>query len=224
MAGSSQEAISARAASAQRRVVFKHALDKPYTTAWPSAGQAVQDEIADMLCAALQPLGAYFSELRRAAKYCRRRQRKSKGHGESGSAPDREAPAGRMTHTADTRAGAELLKSVVLGINGTTRALEKQVQSAQPTAGDLALVVVCKGDVEPQMVAHLPGLAHAVRAAAVAAAGAGSSAGGSILRLVGLGGGAEKRLAAAVGQHRVSAVGIRAGQPALDAIIERARA
>ncbi|KAJ2709663.1 RNase P and RNase MRP subunit [Coemansia spiralis] len=221
---SAPEAISARAASVQRRVVFKHALDRPYTTTWPSAAQAVQDEIVELLCAALQPLGAYFRESRRAAKY-NRRQRRRRTRGKSEGAVDRKPPADRMTHTPDTRAGAEMLQRVVLGINSTTRALERQAQSAQPAAAtDLALVVVCKGDVEPQMVAHMPGLAHSARTAAMAATGAGSSAGGDVLRLVGLGAGAEKRLAAAVGQQCVSAVGIRAGHPALDAIIERARA
>ncbi|KAJ1726301.1 RNase P and RNase MRP subunit [Coemansia biformis] len=226
MASGAQETITARAASNQQRMVFKHALDRPYTTTWPSVGSAAQDEIVSMLCAALQPLNAYFGESRRAAKYCRRRRRRHARGNKAEGAAERELAADRMKHTEETRAGAEMLKSVVLGINSTTRVLEKQVRRMQPSAADdLALVVVCRGDVEPHMVAHLPGLAHAARVATAASTTGGASSGsGNVLRLVGVGPGAEKRLAAAVGQQRVSAIGIRAGLPLLDEIVQKARA
>ncbi|KAJ2776959.1 RNase P and RNase MRP subunit [Coemansia javaensis] len=210
-----KEATTARAASERRQQVFKHALDRPYTTNWPAAKQAVQGEIVDMLCAALQPLGAHFAEARRAAKGAQRRRRRR-----------RQRRAGRQAQGADSRdagpaealgAGRpELHRHVVLGINSTTRALERQARRTEPSAAeDLALVVACRGDVEAQLVAHLPGLAHAAR---------GGSAADSALRLVGAAAGAEKRLAAATGQQRVSVVGIRAGDAALDAVIQRARA
>ncbi|KAJ2362613.1 RNase P and RNase MRP subunit [Coemansia sp. RSA 2610] len=194
-------ATSARAVSDRRRQVFKHVLEKPYTTNWPAASQAVQSEVVDLLCTALKPLATYFGESRRMAK---RRKTKS-GKQESLS--------------SDALVGKEILKHVVIGINSTTRALERQARRSQPLAGeDLALVVVCKGDVEPQLVAHFPGLAHAARVAKVD----GEIQRAMKLRLMGVGAGSEKQLAVAVGQPRVSTIGIRTGMPALDAVVERA--
>ncbi|KAJ1862749.1 RNase P and RNase MRP subunit [Coemansia sp. RSA 989] len=200
-------AATARALGVQRRQVFKHALEKPYTTSWPSATQVAQDEIIDLLCTALQPLSTYFAESRRICKSrLRRQRRRSKSKLQSKPSLSDKALEGKS-----------MLKHVVIGINGTTRALERQAKG-QRSEGDLALVVVCKGDVEPQLVAHFPGLAHAARTSKA------DRAGTAKLRLVGVGSGAERRLAAAVGQPRASALGIRAGMPALDAIIDTAYA
>ncbi|KAJ2902181.1 RNase P and RNase MRP subunit [Coemansia aciculifera] len=122
-------------------------------------------------------------------------------------------------------AGRDLLSYVVLGINGTTRALEKQAQGGAqiPNSERIVLVVVCKGDVDPQMVAHLPGLAHVAHSAGNGKGEIGQS-GADGLRLIGVGKGAEQKLASAVSQHRVSVVGIKAGAPLLDGIIAKAHA
>ncbi|KAJ2452157.1 RNase P and RNase MRP subunit [Coemansia sp. RSA 2336] len=194
---------TARALGVQRRQVFKHALEKPYTTSWPAAPQAVQNELLDMLCTALQPLSTYFAESRRTCKSRLRRQRRRA----------KSKPEGTVRLSERAAEGKGMLRHVIIGINSTTRALERQARGGE---GELALVVVCKGDVEPQLVAHFPGLAHAARTS--------KADGRARLRLVGAAGGAERRLAAAVGQPRASAIGIRAGIPALDAIIDKALA
>ncbi|KAJ2848873.1 RNase P and RNase MRP subunit [Coemansia brasiliensis] len=205
-------ATTVRALGVQRRQVFKHALEKPYTTSWPSATQAVQNEIVDLLCTALQPLSTYFAESRRI---CRSRLRRQRRRAKSKS----ETPKASLSDKA--LEGKKMLSHVVIGINSTTRALEKQARQSQLLSErDLALVVVCKGDIEPQLVAHFPGLAHAARTSKTD----NETRRIMKLRLVGVGNGAEKRLAAAVGQPRASAIGIRAGIPALDTIIDYAHA
>ncbi|KAJ2807495.1 RNase P and RNase MRP subunit [Coemansia guatemalensis] len=231
MASAAREATTVRGASDRRRQVFKHALEKPYTTNWPSASQAVQGEIVDLLCTALQPLGKYFAETRHAAKYERRRRRLALRRARKNKAKvdPKELDKQQQQRTVKSSTiGHELLDHVVLGINSTTRALEKQARGVKSCgAKDLALVVVCKGDIEPQLVAHFPGLAHAARIAASTGnqqvPGKGTQQAGA-LRLVGVGSGSERRLAEAVGQRRVSVIGIRAGLPALDAIVQKARA
>ncbi|KAJ2810984.1 RNase P and RNase MRP subunit, partial [Coemansia sp. 'formosensis'] len=125
-------------------------------------------------------------------------------------------------------AGKDMLTHVVLGINSTTRMLEKQARrgSQIPDSERIALVVVCKGDVDPQMVAHFPGLAHTAHAAINGSSGRKGETTKSVnsgLRLVGVGKGAEHKLANAVSQQRVSVIGIKAGAPLLDEIVLKAR-
>ncbi|KAJ2350678.1 RNase P and RNase MRP subunit [Coemansia erecta] len=205
-------ATTARTVSDRRRQVFKHALEKPYTTTWPSASIETQTEILDMLCTALHPLSAHFSETRRISKSRHRRGKKRKQTIE---------PLKPSTDVDGTQlsAGQTLLKHVVLGINSTTRSLEKQARRTHVSvADDVALVVVCKGDVDTQLCAHFPALAHAARVAKAS----GEERQSAQLRLLAVGAGAEARLAEAAGQQRVSVIGIRAGVPALDRIIEKA--
>ncbi|KAJ2852807.1 RNase P and RNase MRP subunit [Coemansia erecta] len=133
--------------------------------------------------------------------------------------------------TEAAKAGIALLDYIVIGINGTTRALEKQVHAKELDAAindgqnkkaepkrDLALVVVCKADLDVQMVAHFPALAHLANENLVKQS---PSSGG--LRLVGLVKGSENKLAAAIGHETVSVIGIRAGSTVLDPIIEKAQ-
>ncbi|KAJ2082671.1 RNase P and RNase MRP subunit [Coemansia sp. RSA 988] len=226
MASTLRDTNTVRGASDRRRQVFKHVLEKPYTTNWPTASQSVKEEIVELLCTALQPLGKYFAETRKAAKYQRRKRRLALRRARKNKTEVDLKELDKQQVVKSSTVGHELLDHIVLGINSTTRALEKQARAVKYNeTGDLALVVVCKGDIEPQMVAHFPGLAHAARIAArnqrVSEKGTQQA---GVLRLVGVGGGAEQRLAEAVGQQRVSVIGIRAGIPALDAIVQMARA
>ncbi|KAJ1827643.1 RNase P and RNase MRP subunit, partial [Coemansia sp. RSA 2599] len=205
------------------------------------------------------PLNAYFAESRRISKQLSLRKRrkarslaklkkeKNKEREDQGKKTDRTSesekePVGRSVRqliadsmesskTEAAKAGLDLLDYVVIGINGTTRALEKQVHAKGPGAainedenknagpkGDLALVVVCKADMDVQMVAHFPALVHVANENL-----AQNDAENSGLRLVGLGKGSENKLAATVGHDRVSVIGIRAGSTVLDPIIEKAQ-
>ncbi|KAJ2157832.1 RNase P and RNase MRP subunit [Coemansia sp. RSA 552] len=206
-------ATTVRATSDRRRQVFKHALEKPYATNWPSASSNVQGEIVSVLCTALQPLGAYFAESRRISKYNRRSRRRDLQQRQRGV--ERPSVADRKPLTEAALSGADLRKYVVLGINSTTRALEKQARrskAAPASNDDLVMVVVCRGDVEPQLVAHFPALAHAARTTSTPR-----------LRLIGAGAsGTEQQIARAVGQQRASVVGIRAGAAALDLAVQKA--
>ncbi|KAJ2745995.1 RNase P and RNase MRP subunit [Coemansia sp. BCRC 34301] len=212
-----------RTVSEKRRQVFKHALGKPHAMAWPDADQETQSGVVDMLCKALGPLGAYFAESRRASKRLAHRKRRAARSAKNGknNAIAPVVSAERFPAAIDNyervMAGRGLLSYVVLGVNGTTRALEKQARGGAriPNNEKLVLVVVCKGDVDPQMVAHFPGLAHAAHSA---------SSGNSELRLIGVGKGAEQKLASTVCQQRVSVIGIKAGEPLLDKIVLMARA
>ncbi|KAJ1991008.1 RNase P and RNase MRP subunit [Coemansia spiralis] len=250
----SDKTITARVASTKRRQVFKHALEKPYTISWPSATQTTQEAIIDALCKALQPVGAYFAASRQASKQInrikRRRQRNLKKNKKKSASDDKIAKeevkdsiptiAAKLTDNSVAQEGQNMLRHLVLGINSTTRALEKQAQNNTAARdpkdsrsnNDLALVIVCKADIEPQVVAHFPALAHAARAADIANSAAttentdssnkdASRPGG--LRLVGVVKGSEQRLAKAVCQQRVSAIGIRSGITELDEIIQLAR-
>ncbi|KAJ2440522.1 RNase P and RNase MRP subunit [Coemansia sp. RSA 2424] len=219
-----------RTVSEKRRQVFKHALGKPHAMAWPDADQDTQTGIVDMLCKALGPLGAYFVESRRASKQLARRKRRAARSAKNSKTGDMlpVEPSERFPRAIDNYesvvAGRDLLPYVVLGINGTTRALEKQARSGAliPSSERIVLVVVCKGDVDSQMVAHFPGLAHAAHSAS---GGSSETAqpGGNGLRLIGVGKGAEQKLASAVCQQRVSVIGIRAGAALLDEIVLKAR-
>ncbi|KAJ2725589.1 hypothetical protein GGI07_001218 [Coemansia sp. Benny D115] len=80
-------------------------------------------------------------------------------------------------------------------------------------------IELLKSDLEPQIISHLPALAHA---ALVAGNGIGNEQ--HSLRLIGLAKGAEAKLAAVVGQQRVSAIGIKSGSELLDPILEKVRA
>ncbi|KAI7833706.1 hypothetical protein BX661DRAFT_203342 [Kickxella alabastrina] len=254
MAAVANSGHTARKIGNQRRPVLKHALDKPFTTPWPTATPALQCEIVDALCAALQPVGAYFAESRRISKqkslHKRRAAQKAakaaKAANKAKSQKNKDEKKGQQAASAQTtyatsaaagvrqqiadsmetdsteaaKAGLALLDYIVIGINSTTRSLEKQARQSSDKA-DLALVVVCKGDVEPQMIAHLPALAHAAQAASSNSA---EHSDGPGLRLVAVGKGSEQRLAAAVGQQRVTVLGIRSGSPQLDSILEKARA
>ncbi|KAJ1880066.1 RNase P and RNase MRP subunit, partial [Kickxella alabastrina] len=255
MAAVANSGHTARKIGDQRRPMLKHALDKPFTTPWPTATPALQCEIVDALCAALQPVGAYFAESRRISKqkslHKRRAAQKAakaaKAANKTKSQNNKDEKKGRQAapaQTADTttsaaagvrqqiadsmetdsteaaKAGLALLDYIVIGINSTTRSLEKQARQSNNKA-DLALVVVCKGDVEPQMIAHLPALVHAAQAASSNSA---EHSDGPGLRLVAVDKGSEQRLAAAVGQQRVTVLGIRSGSPQLDSILEKARA
>ncbi|KAJ2018826.1 RNase P and RNase MRP subunit [Coemansia sp. RSA 2337] len=221
-----------RSVSEKRRQVFKHALGKPHAMAWPETDQETQSAIVDMLCKALGPLGTYFAASRQASKRLAHRKRRAVRSAKNSKNKDTPSvePSERFPATIDNyasiMAGKELLAHVVLGINGTTRMLEKQARSGSqiPESERIALVVVCKGDVDPQMVAHFPGLAHTAHAA-INSGGRGETtkSGDGGLRLVGVGKGAEQKLANAVCQHRVSVVGIKAGAPLLDEIVLKAR-
>ncbi|KAI8321603.1 hypothetical protein GQ54DRAFT_297929 [Martensiomyces pterosporus] len=246
----SKTTTTARKIATKRRQVFKHALEKPYTTTWPAADPAIQAEVVDALCDALRPLGMYFAEIRRRSKQeCRRKRRamlsaKRKAKKHNGSAEDGSVPVTETSQTnepsknkaktktknpgaddATVQTGQDILRQVVIGINSTTRELERQARAGAAYEQRLVLVVVCKGDVDAQMVAHFPGLAHAARAATEGSSSSGSSNGAKLpaegLRLVGVGRDSEKKLAAAVGQSRVSAVGIRAGSPLFKDIVQR---
>ncbi|KAJ2479951.1 RNase P and RNase MRP subunit [Coemansia sp. RSA 2131] len=202
---------TARTVNDKRRQVFKHALEKPYTTVWPSSSGETQTEILNDLCTALQPLSSYFAHTRRLSKAHRRTLRRSAKSNTNSQPTDPAQPS-------DTELkGKKLLDFVCIGINSTTRALERQAQRNTQHVDDLVLVVVCKGDVEPQLVAHFPGLVHAARMAK-------PERREDTVRLVGVGVGAEQQLVQAVGQNRVSVVGIRAGHVELDAVVEKARA
>ncbi|KAJ2501946.1 RNase P and RNase MRP subunit [Coemansia sp. RSA 1972] len=204
---------TARAVNDKRRQVFKHTLEKPYTTVWPSSSTETQSEILNDLCTALQPLASYFAHTRRVSKAHHRRTRRQR------TSKNNTNLTPGITQPSDTELkGKKLLDFVCIGINSTTRALERQAQQNTLHASDLALVIVCKGDVEPQLVAHFPGLAHAARSAKPDSVRREDK-----LRLVGVNAGAEQRLALAVGQHRVSVLGIRAGIEEFDAIVEKAR-
>ncbi|KAJ1783363.1 RNase P and RNase MRP subunit [Coemansia sp. RSA 1938] len=206
---------TARAVNDKRRQVFKHALEKPYTTVWPSSSTEAQTEILNDLCIALHPLSSYFAHTRRVSKaqHRRTRRRTSKNNTNTTSI----STAHDQLSDPELK-GKKMLDFVCIGINSTTRALERQAQRSTLHANDLALVIVCKGDVEPQLVAHFPGLAHAARSAKNDSVRREDK-----LRLVGVAAGAEQRLAQAVGQHRVSVLGIRAGHAELDVIVEKAQ-
>lgn len=176
----------------KRRPVFKYALDKPRIAPWPEVSAELQRDIVDKLCVALQPLKEYFIESRK---------KKTKKQG-------------GFEHV-----GKELLSHIVLGVNSNTRALEKQAKGNSSANVSISLVIVCRTDVEPQMTAHFPALAH------IAAYQSASNKGddGIGLRLIDVDKGSEQKLASAVGQNRVSVIGIRASAPPpFKAIMERA--
>ncbi|KAJ2863746.1 RNase P and RNase MRP subunit [Coemansia aciculifera] len=222
-----------RSVSEKRRQVFKHALGKPHAMAWPEADQETQSAIVDMLCKALGPLGTYFAASRRASKRLAHRKRRAVRSAKNSKNKDTPSVESieRFPTTIDNyesvMTGKDLLAYVVLGINGTTRMLERQARSGSqtPESERIALVVVCKGDVDPQMVAHFPGLAHTAHAAINSSSGGRgetTKSGDAGLRLVGVGKGAEQKLANAVCQQRVSVIGIKAGAPLLDEIVLKA--
>ncbi|KAJ2375165.1 hypothetical protein GGI05_007183, partial [Coemansia sp. RSA 2603] len=68
MAGSLRAAGSVRAAGQKRRPMLKYALEKPYTTLWPSVPQELQSLLVDELCSVVQPVCAYVAESRRVSK------------------------------------------------------------------------------------------------------------------------------------------------------------
>ncbi|KAJ1819914.1 RNase P and RNase MRP subunit [Coemansia sp. RSA 2675] len=220
-----------RTVSEKRRQVFKHALGKPQAMAWPEADQETQSGIVDMLCTALGPVGMYFAESRRASKRLAHRKRRAvrSANNRNNKKEPPVKPSERFPTTIDNyesvMAGKDLLAYIVLGINGTTRMLERQARSglSVPESERIALVVVCKGDVDPQMIAHFPGLAHTAHAAVNGNSRESTKSGDGGLRLVGVGKGAEQKLANAVCQQRVSVIGIRAGAPLLDEIVLKAR-
>ncbi|KAJ2488567.1 RNase P and RNase MRP subunit [Coemansia sp. RSA 2050] len=220
-----------RTVSEKRRQVFKHALGKPQAMAWPEADQETQSDIVDMLCKALGPVGMYFAESRRASKRLAHRKRRAVRSANSRANKEKPPvePSERFPTTIDNyesvMTGKDLLAYIVLGINGTTRMLEKQARSGLlvPESERIALVVVCKGDVDPQMVAHFPGLAHTAHAATNSSNHESTKPGDGGLRLVGVGKGAEQKLANAVCQQRVSVIGIKAGAPLLDEVVLKAR-
>ncbi|KAJ1668717.1 RNase P and RNase MRP subunit [Coemansia sp. RSA 1813] len=253
MSAFSKKVVTARVAGQKERQVFKHALAKPYTIVWPSAKQAAQEEIVNALCNALQPVSAYFAASRRASKQIRRlkirRQRKTKGkkkHNTTEGVNARESKMeSRIPCIADKVAGNEtalqgrdMLKHLVLGINSTTRALEKQARRDDNNGqNNIALVVACKLDIESHVVSHLPALTHAARTA-TASVSKSNDPGTDIenvkknasgtekpyqLRLVGVAKGSEKQLAAATCQRRLSVIGIRPGIPEFDRIIRFAQ-
>ncbi|KAJ2787382.1 RNase P and RNase MRP subunit [Coemansia interrupta] len=249
MAGPIRASASVRAASEKRRPVLKYALEKPYTTLWPAAPQELQSALVDELCSAVNPVCAYFAESRRVSKQqgvrraraARRMKRASKAGTSTSvdsaspsndSAPKidrssvrsiiRERGSGEGCK-ADIMDGLALLDHIVIGINANTRALEKQTRAASRSdnGSELALVLVCRAGIDPQLVAHFPALAHVVHNRERAVAN--HTDNGSGLRLVGLGKGLEQRLATAIGHDQVTVLGIRAGSPVLDRVIEMAR-
>ncbi|KAJ2006932.1 hypothetical protein GGI04_001713 [Coemansia thaxteri] len=220
-----------RTVGEKRRQVFKHALGKPQTMPWPAVDQETHAIIVDMICAALQPVGVYFSESRRASKRLAHRKRRAVRTTRAKNSRNVVSPTTSCRSLTDNfsysdaaLSGKNLLSHIVLGINGTTRMLEKQARSGLqlPETDRLALVVVCKGDVDPQMVAHFPGLAHTAYSAC--RAGNAKHLDNAGLRLFGASKGAEQRLANSACQQRVSVIGIKAGTPLLDEIIQKARA
>ncbi|KAJ2856390.1 RNase P and RNase MRP subunit, partial [Coemansia erecta] len=250
----SKKVVTARVAGQKERQVFKHALAKPYMISWPSVKQAAQEEILNALCEALQPVGAYFAASRRASKQIRRlkirRQRKTKGKKKGNAveganvtetATENSVPciADKISGDIAALKGQHLLEHLVLGINSTTRALEKQARrECSSGESNLAFVIVCKLDIESHVVAHLPALAHAARTATASATRAkdptaaiesidNTNTSGTEqsyqLRLVGVAKGSEKKLAAATCQRRLSVIGIRPGAPELDKIIRLAQ-
>ncbi|KAJ2550241.1 RNase P and RNase MRP subunit, partial [Coemansia sp. RSA 1933] len=163
----SKKAVTARVAGQKERQVFKHALAKPYTITWPSVKQAVQEEIIDALCEVLQPVSAYFSASRRASKQIRRikvRKQYKMKHKKKGGISDRlnvvdskveisgiPCITDKIADNVAALRGQVLLKHLVLGINGTTRALEKQARresSSSNSESNITLVVACKMDIE----------------------------------------------------------------------------
>ncbi|KAJ1951533.1 hypothetical protein EC988_004021 [Linderina pennispora] len=103
----------------------------------------------------------------------------------------------------------EILGQVVVGINKNTRVLEKMAAEGEGCTCKLGLVVVCRGDVDIQLVSHLQGLTHAAFVAVEGEPAADTDIAG--LRMVGVGKGSEKQLALAIHQPRASVLGIKAG-------------
>ncbi|KAJ2486180.1 hypothetical protein EV174_001291, partial [Coemansia sp. RSA 2320] len=144
-----------RTVGEKRRQVFKHALGKPQTMPWPAVDQETHAIIVDMICAALQPVGVYFSESRRASKRLAHRKRRAVRTTRAKNSRNVVSPTTSCRSLTDNfsysdaaLSGKNLLSHIVLGINGTTRMLEKQARSGLqlPETDRLALVVVCKGD------------------------------------------------------------------------------
>ncbi|KAI7833704.1 hypothetical protein BX661DRAFT_177384 [Kickxella alabastrina] len=200
----------------QRRPVLKHALDKPFTTPWPTATPALQCEIVDALCAALQPRRS----AQKAAKAAKAAN-KAKSQKNKDEKKGQQAASAQTTYATSAAAGVRQQIADSMETDSTEAAKAGLALLDYIHKADLALVVVCKGDVEPQMIAHLPALAHAAQAASSNSA---EHSDGPGLRLVAVGKGSEQRLAAAVGQQRVTVLGIRSGSPQLDSILEKARA
>ncbi|KAJ2365734.1 RNase P and RNase MRP subunit [Coemansia sp. RSA 2607] len=258
MAGSLRAAGSVRAAGQKRRPMLKYALEKPYTTLWPSVPQELQSLLVDELCSVVQPVCAYVAESRRVSKQrgvqkarASRKELKaakaaktnktgvSADKADTSCADSKNNPTLKTDRASvrkvirergsgesgsdDIMTGLDLLDHIVVGINANTRALERQARAAPPTrnVNDLALVFVCRANIDPQLVAHFPALAHVAHARESAATTQTGNSGG--LRLVGLGRGLEQRLATAIGLDRVTVIGIRAGSAVLDRVIEMAR-
>ncbi|RUP47925.1 hypothetical protein BC936DRAFT_145167 [Jimgerdemannia flammicorona] len=193
----------------KRKTVFKHVLDSPYSVKWPSLDVKEQDNILDVLCKFLEPIGNYHRQ-RKAAKPKKPSQRNKRKRDSTITTDD-------ITMTTDFIQDAlpqppptppELLASTTIGINAVTKQLEQCITTIrsreQPPEDSLAMVFVCKGDIAPpHLVGHLPMMT------CMAGGQDKEGEGARTVLLCPLARGAEKKIGDAIGIKTCSVIGIK---------------
>ncbi|KAF7311046.1 hypothetical protein HMN09_00648100 [Mycena chlorophos] len=202
----------------ERRDVFKTVLDSPLRVPWPSIPMSIQNQAFALARDFLEPVVKFKSEQRGKKRPIHdtndNSSNKKRKLDKSGTGAAVNNPA---SDTSSDR--PPLLDHMVIGINEVTRRVESQIQSmrravavpaaveASPVLAPLSLILVCRADIDPQiLIDHFPHELATINSAKPA----------HLVKMIYLPAGAEAELAKLLKLRRVSVVAFDVDAPGLE--------
>ncbi|KAG0055244.1 hypothetical protein BGZ83_009176 [Gryganskiella cystojenkinii] len=188
-----------RAEAKKSRIVFKNVLDTPFNISWPEVTADDNAIVLDALCELLEPIRGYHYTHSNKNTSITGQSKKAKAM-KPNTALAAPVAAAETSFSEETNSVAALppppiLKSVCIGINSVTKALERSIQDIANHPSPSA-VFLCKADLAPaHLYSHLgPMIAMLPKTL-----------------LCPLQRGSEQRLSKALGMKAVGAVAVLAG-------------
>ncbi|KAJ7110049.1 hypothetical protein C8R44DRAFT_884056 [Mycena epipterygia] len=214
----------------EKKVIFKSVLDSPFRVQWPSVPINLQNTALACTISLLDGVSDYHfarSQENRKRKHSHKDSTQNKKRKIDVDTPEDVVPpdASAASSTADTPLPARpaVLPHLVIGINEVTRRLDIQINSlrnivslstdpaaaaAAPPPAPIKVIVVCRADVDPQiLIDHIP---HEVAAF-------NSSKPAEPIKVIPLPKGAESTLAKVIGLRRVAVIAMDIDTPGLAA-------
>ncbi|KAM3456683.1 hypothetical protein MY3296_001638 [Beauveria thailandica] len=180
----------------RKRIV--HHLGSPFTTvSWPEISQEDQDDILELLCEYLSPIGKHRQRCIKTSKGKRAEKKRKR----------QEKDEGKTTFpmAVDLPAKPETASQVDVGFNSITRGLqdannEQNADGVVRKGQGYSMVFVCRGNQSAAFNSHFPQM--------VAASSADAQP-GHATRLIGFSKPCSSRLSSCLGLARVSAVAVK---------------
>ncbi|KAJ7225356.1 hypothetical protein GGX14DRAFT_349878 [Mycena pura] len=207
----------------ENKVVFKSVLDSPFRVPWPSVPVNIQNEALECTVSLLKGVSEYQSS-KRKRKQLNTSLKPSKRRKISEDTTAMLVESTLPASDSSLPARPAVLQHLSIGINEVTKRLDAQIRSLRrcnvvslntdpateqpPLLAPIKLIVVCRADVDPQiLIDHLP---HEVAAF-------NSAQPPEPIKIIPLPKGAEASLAAAAGFRRVAVIAMDIETPGLAA-------